>query len=279
MKFTRSSLLLAGFYSSLLLFWVLTSFYYFFTSTDVTKTFFMGMKDVPYNFIFAFAYGLLPLFAGIVGIENSQKWGYLKSSMGKALLFFSLGLLSWGVGETIWSYYNFFLNQEVPYPALSDVGFILACPFWAIGTFYLSQATGAKYGLKKVSGRLLLISVPVVALLVSYYLLIIVARQGVFPIEGGLIKVFFDLAYPISDVIILTMAFLIYGLSLNYLGGKFKVPVLITLAGFIGMYIADFSFSYTTTVGSFYNGSWVDLMFASALFVMGFGLLNFDINE
>lgn len=279
MKLTRPSLFLAGFYVSLLIFWVLTSLYYFFTSTDVDKTLLTGMKDTPYNFIFAFVYGLIPLFAGIIGIKNAKKWGYLKSSMGKALLFFSMGLLSWGIGETIWSYYNFFLSQDVPYPAWSDVGFILACPLWAAGAFYLSQATGAKYGLKKMSGRLLVIGIPLVSLFVSYYLLVIVARQGVFPIEGGLIKVFFDLAYPISDVIILSLTFLIYGLSFNYLGGRFKLPVLITLVGFICMYIADFSFSYTTTVGSFYNGSWVDLMFASALFVMGFGLLNLDIHE
>jgi len=183
------------------------------------------------------------------------------------------------LGEMIWSYYNFFLNQEIPYPSWSDVGFIFAYPLWAIGTFYLSQATGVKYGLKNIAGRLLLITIPIFALLISYYLLVVIARQGVFAFEGGVLKIFFDLAYPIGDVIILTFAALVYGLSLNYLGGRFKIPVLITLLGFVANYIADFGFSYTTTVGTFYNGNWVDLMFATALFVMGFGLLNLDIND
>ena len=42
------------------------------------------------------------------------------------------------------------------------------------------------------------------------------------------------------------------------------------------MYLADFVFSYTTTVGTFFNGNFGDLLFTFALFLITFGLLGFN---
>jgi hypothetical protein len=108
---------------------------------------------------------------------------------------------------------------------------------------------------------------------------VFVARGGIFDISGDWIKIFFDIAYPLFDVIVLAIGGLVFGLSFKYLGGRYKWPVLITLFGFVINYFADFGFSYTTTVGSFYNGSWVDLLFTSAMFVISFGVNSFDGKE
>lgn len=238
-----------------------------------------GIKDTPFNLAFAFAYGLIPIIGGAFGLMESKKWGFLGSKMGKALFFISLGLITWGVGEMIWSFYNFVLQVEIPYPSWADASFIISWPLWSIGVFFMSYATGAKFGLKNLGGKVLLVLVPLVAVVISYYLLVTVARQGSFEIGGGLLKVFFDLAYPVWDVVILTIAVLVYGLSLDFLGGRFKWPVIITLLGFGINYFADFGFSYTTTVGGFYNGNWVDLLFTGAMFVLSFGVNSFYLKE
>lgn len=279
MRYTYSSLFLLGFYACLTIFWVTAAFLGVVKEGWDLYAFPQGIGDISYGYIYAFLYGLIPVFGGLAGMLNARTWGFFRSITGKAIVFLSAGLLTWGIGELIWSYYNFFLNQEVPYPSWADVGFIVSWPLWCLGVVYLSRAAGVKYALKERHGQLLLVIIPIIAVIVSYYLLVVIARQGSFDLEGGLMKIFFDIAYPLLDVIALTVALLVYGLSLKYLGGCFKWPVLIILSGFIINYIADFAFSYTTTVETFHNGNWVDLVFATAVFVLSFGINSLQIRD
>jgi hypothetical protein len=280
MKITRASSFILGYYIALVIFWFSASLFATGNSQLQFSTILSGFKSsVHYGYIFAFSYALIPLFGGIMGLRKSVSWGFFKSSMGKSVFFLSIGLLTWSIGELIWSYYNFFLNAVVPYPSWADASFILSWPLWTVGVLFLGRATGAKFGFKKMGGKLLVIAVPIIIFIISYYFLVTVARGGSITSGGGPLKVFFDIAYPVLDVVILTLAALIYGLSFKYLGGKYKWPVLITLFGFLVNYVADFGFSYTTTINTFYNGCWVDLMFTSAMFVLSFGINSLDIKD
>ncbi len=276
MRITPAAIFLCGLYFILAFFWIASSLLNFSHDPTHWQNAISGIKMAPFSYIFALSYSLLPLIGGIVGFHNAEKWGFFKSSMGKAMLFLSLGLISWGYGELIWSYYNFFLKQAIPYPSLADICFILSYPLWALGVFYLGPATGIRFGLKKKSGKLLLLLIPLVMIVFSYYFLIIVARQGVLPMGGSMVKIFFDLAYPVGDIVIATLALLTYGLSFRFLGGIFKWPIILLLLGVLVNYFADSAFSYTTTVKTFYNGSWVDLLFATAVFIISFGVTNLD---
>ncbi|MEK7502064.1 MAG: hypothetical protein AAB609_00900 [Patescibacteria group bacterium] len=238
-----------------------------------------GITDLTINLLYSFSNGFLATAAGIMGLLISRHWGGSKSAVGKAVMFISLGITSWGIGTLTWSFYNFVLNIEVPYPSWADLGYTLAIPFWAIGVFYLSKATGARFTLRKLRGRLMLILLPLLAAVASYYFLYVIARESSFVIEGELLKIFLDFYYPLGDWIILTVAFLLFGLSLQYLGGRFRWPVMIIILGFIFMFISDFTFSYTTTVGSYFNGHFADLLFTVAIFVISFGVTGFDTQE
>lgn len=238
-----------------------------------------GLKDLQINKFWGVGINFIPLFGGIFGLLTARHWGGFKSAVGKAISYLSLGLLSWSAGNWIWSYYNFVEEINVPYPSLSDIGYIAAIPLWMIGMFYLSKATGVKYGLKKKIGQLYLGILPIITLIISYYLLVVIARGGEITAGGDLLKVLFDFAYPVGDVIIITIALLIYGLSLKYLGGKNKWPIFITLFGFVLMFFADFSFSYTTTLGTYYDGDIFNLLFILALFTIGFGINSIDGKE
>ncbi len=237
---------------------------------------FTGKTDQNINLLYSFSLNTLSFVGGIIGVFVSLKWGGFRSVLGKGLLLMSLGLISWGaVGGYIWSYYNFILHQEVPYPSLSDVGFIAAVPLWAFGMFFLAKATGVKYALKNKAGKAYLFFLPIVSLAASYYLLVTVARDGSVSDGGSFVKVFFDFAYPIGDVIIITIALLIFGLTLKLLGGMYRNPIHILLAGFVAMFFADMAFSYTTTIETYYNGNYADLFFTTALFLMSFGIASF----
>lgn len=242
--------------------------------------YFQGIKEQPVNYYYQVAEGFIPIVGGIWGMMKSKKWGFLKSKVGAGVFYISLGIFSWGVGQMLWSvYYNLIQHTEVPYPSLADVGFIMAIPFWVIGIVYLSKATGARFSLKHMHGKILLFIIPLLAMIASYFLLIVVARGGVIDFAEGGLKLAFDIAYPLGDLIILTFALVVYGLSFNYLGGRYKFPIIIIIAGFVLMYFSDFSFSYTTTLGTYYNGHWVDLMFPTVMMLLSCGVNGFDTKD
>ncbi|MCW1929800.1 MAG: hypothetical protein KIH62_000620 [Candidatus Kerfeldbacteria bacterium] len=250
----------------------------------VMLIFWMGMysssiREMEINKFWGIGINCIPLFGGLFGLYTSKKWGGFKSIIGKSLIFLSIGLLSWSLGNWVWSYYNFFLNSDVPYPSLADIGYIFAVPMWLVGVLYLSKAIGVKYALRSKVGKFYLIFLPLVSIITSYYLLVFVARAGSLTSNTDFLKMFFDLAYPIGDILIITIAIIVYVLSFKYLGGRFKAPSLFILLGFILMFFSDFSFSYTTTLGTYYDGHANNLLFVFALFFMGFGITAFDFEE
>jgi len=250
------------FYAFLVVFWVLL--------------FLNGSKDGFYNYLYSFLFGLIPLIGGFIAMINSKLWGGLKSAIGKAVFFIGLGLFCWGIGEAIWSYYNFFLGEPAPYPSLADIGFAPSIFFYGLGAAYLSIATGAKFGLRHAYAKIFLVVAPLIILILSYFLLIVFARGGVLIPEGDTsLKVILDIVYPLGDFIGLTVAVVISGLSFKYFGGQYIVDILAILAGLAVMFFADTVFSYTTTVGTYYNGNLGDLMLTTGLFLLTFGVLGF----
>lgn len=229
------------------------------------------------NYWFSFLFGLIPLFGGLIGMFKAKIWGGLKSSLGRAIFFISLGLFLWGFGEAIWSYYNFFRDVPAPYPSVADLGFAPSIFFWILGTAYLAVATGALFALKKThKAKLVAVLVPIILLVPSYYLQVMVARDGVLiPPGETLLKVILDIAYPFGDFLALTFAAVVFVLSYRYAGGFYRKAVLCLLAGLVVMYAGDSVFSYTTTKGTYYNGDWGDLLLALGQYLMTFGVLAF----
>jgi len=208
---------------------------------------------------------------------KSSIWGRFKSALGKAIFFISLGLFLWGLGESIWSYYNFFRHVPAPYPSLADLGFAPSIFFWILGVMFLSRASGAwLFWRRSVKAKIFVLVACVVLVAVSYYLLVQVARKGVLVPPGETaLKIVLDIAYPLGDLLAVMFAFIIFSLSVKYLGGIYRAAIGCILAGLGMMYIGDFVFSYTTTVGSYYNADWGDLILALGLFLLTFGTLGF----
>jgi hypothetical protein len=230
-----------------------------------------------YNYLFSFLFSLIPLLGGLFAMFGSKRvWNGLKSYVGKGVFFISLGLFLWGSGSMVWSYYNFFEDIPAPYPSFADLGFAPSVLFYGLGTVYLSKATGAKFGLRNKYARVFAFIAPLLIFTLSYHFLINVAREGVFVTVGDdILKIVLDVIYPFGDFIALSIAVVISGLSFHYLGGKYIVDILSILIGLAVMFVADFVFSYTTTVGTFYNGNFGDLIFTIGLFLLTYGVLGF----
>ncbi len=254
--------ILSGYLVFLILYWIVL--------------YFSNQTSGVYNYLYSFLFSLIPLLGGITGMFLSKEWGGLKSHVGKAVFFISLGLFLWGSGSMVWSYYNFVVQVAAPYPSWADLGFAPSIFFYGLGAIYLSKATGAKFALKNTTAKIFAFVAPLLILIASYYTLVVVARGGVLVPPGeSVLKTILDIGYPLGDFISLTVAIVVSGLSFKYLGGKYKLSVISIWLGLGVMYLADFIFSYTTTLGTFYNGNYGDLMLTFGLFFLTFGALGF----
>lgn len=233
-----------------------------------------GSKTNFWNLFYSFSIALMPFIGGFTGFFIAKSWGLFKSSIGKSVFFLSAGLVSWGSGNMIWAYYNFFLNDEVPYPSLAEIGFLPSYLLWATGMVHLPHAIGGESNFRKKYGKLLLL-IPFFILAFSYYLVTFITKSSlVFAPFTSYAKLFFDIAYPAGDAIILTAAFLV-GISFKFFGGKYRLSIYTLILGFCFLYLGDFLFSYTTTTSTYYNGGLVDKAFATGLFFLTFGTLGF----
>lgn len=254
--------ILGLFYLALVLWWL--------------SLYFRHVENTTENYLYSLIYGLIPLIWGIIGLRIAKDWGGFTSTMGRSVLFLSLGLCTWGIGNLVFAYYNLALDVEVPYPSVADYIFVLSFPLWLLGIAHLSKISGAYFSLRQLGGKIALLAIPLVAILSSYFLLFEVARGGQIDTTGDLEKLVFDVAFPIGDALILALGLMLYGLSLKYLGGKFKLPIIITLIGFGFAYITDFSYSYTTSLGTFFVGNWVDLLYTTTFFFLALGITSLN---
>jgi len=87
-------------------------------------------------------------------------------------------------------------------------------------------------------------------------------------------KLFFDLAYPISDILIVTAAGFL-GIPFKFFGGRYQTSIHAIFFSFFCMYVADFLFAYTTSANSYYNGNIADFAFTVAMCLLTFGILGF----
>ena len=263
-KVNRSISFLTSFFFVLIL-------WYVGLQTDQSKTTFS-------NSYFGLSYALLAMFGGIFGIGSAYRWGGIKSSMGRALFYLSSGLLTWGFGNVVWTFYVLVLNVDVPYPSLADLFYIISWPLWGAGLYYLGTAAGIKFKLRSKSSLIPIATLPLLMIAFSYYLIIVLARGGVFIDNQDLLKTMFDLAYPFLDAIIVAEIFLIFGLTFKQVQKRYRTPLTFLLLGILTNYVADFMFSYSTTNGTFYDGSVVDMLFASAMFFIAIGTNSFDVS-
>lgn len=239
--------------------------------------FFSNTRSTKINYWWQAAMAVVAILFGFLGLLTAKHWSWLKSSVGRSVFFVALGVIIWGIGQAGWTYFIFkYPNQESPPSRILDAIDYSALPIWGYGVFMLSKATGAKYGLKKLKGKLLVVGLAAIMIAASYYFLVVLARGGTAYFHQSFANTFFDLGYSIGDAIIFTLSLAIFGLSWKYLGGRFKKPIIAVLVGFGVLYLADFSFAYLDTRGRYFNGSLPDLLYMVMIAIFGLALCLLD---
>ncbi|MGQ7297735.1 putative bifunctional diguanylate cyclase/phosphodiesterase [Quadrisphaera sp. KR29] len=176
-------------------------------------------------------------------------------------LLLGFGVLSWGAGQAVWTWYESVLGLEVPFPSAADVGYLGFPVLAAAGLAAVLLRRRSRAGrLRDLVDGLLVAT----ALLVVSWLLVL--RPIVSSGDRPLLTVI-SLAYPVADIVVMTA--LVHALArARQLRESLPVPLGVVGAGLAAFAISDVSFVYLTNTGLYSSGSPTD----SGWFV-GFALL------
>ncbi len=221
------------------------------------------------KYIWGSSYQIIALWGGVCGLVIAQTWGGFKSIIGRAIMFFSLGLLFQVFGQTVYSYYNLFAKIQAPYPSLGDIGFFGSIPMYIYGGVLLAKASGVKVSLRSFDSKAQAFFIPFIALSLSY---IVFLRGYEFDFSQPL-KIFLDFGYPLGQAIYVSVAILTLLLCRKILGGIMKYPVLFFLVALIFQYVSDYTFLYQASRNIWYVGGMGDFLYSVSYLLMTFALV------
>ena len=159
---------------------------------------------------------------------------------------------AWGSGMAAWTWYESLRAVEVPFPSVADLGY-LACPLlagWALLTLPLAAPTRAGRARTLLDGLLVASSL----LLVSWMLVLDTIVQA----GGDLASQLISLAYPVSDVVLITtVVYTLMGARSRGAGRPMALPLI--GVGLVALAVADSGFVYLTTADAYSSGNWIDL--------------------
>lgn len=166
------------------------------------------------------------------------------------------------VAQSIWFYFNV-SGIEIPYPSLADFFFLLFYPTNAYLLLCLTRHTQPPWTLSTWSTLLLLILV--------FGGLIFVFLSTNLDFSLSLPVLILNLTYPLCDAILaaLGVTLLRHQPTLGY-----RYLFLFVFA-YIFIAIADVIFSLHSTGGLYWNGNFVDLIYATSYFILALGVYYF----
>jgi hypothetical protein len=171
---------------------------------------------------------------------------------------------AWGAGEAIWCYYALIKNIPVPFPSLADVGFLSAVPLAFAGL--LLYPSGPRRPVRHLQGL-------VDGCIIATSLLFASWATVIGPLyrshQGGVLKQVISLAYPMSDVIMVSLVIILIARA----GAHGRVRLGLVMAGVVAFAISDSAFSYLTEVNSYSGGSFLDTGWVAGYFLIALGAL------
>lgn len=240
----------------------------FFTIFWIINTLFFPIGSPSHEW-FANTYGILALWGGAWGLVISKKWGGFKSIIGKAILFFSFGLLAQVFGQVAYSYYYYYLGVEIPYPSLGDLGYFGSIPLYIFAVLLLARASGVKISLRSFKSKAQAVIIPILILGFSYYAFL----QGYEFDWSAPLVIFLDFGYPLGQATYISFAILTYLLSKKTLGGIMKGKIFLILFALVIQYIADYHFLYQISKDTWYASGPNDYIYLASYFAMAIGLI------
>ena len=167
----------------------------------------------------------------------------------------ALGCAAWAAGQATWTGYELVLHRPTPFPSPADVAYLLFPVGAVAGIALFPTGRPRQRGRDVLDGAILAASL----LTISWTTGIGPALAG----DQGPFETAVSLAYPLSDVALVTTALL--GLSR---AARHRTPLLLVAAGLTAMAAADTLFSWQTARGTYATGNWTSTAWVAAFLLL-----------
>lgn len=211
-----------------------------------------------------------PLFGGVCGLILGFSGKHARPSVRIGWILIACGCLSFGIGQTTWTYLETFKGVEVPFPGWPDAGYLGAYPCMIVGVLMLLQL---KHGVGRARSFLDSAIAACAIGTVSWYFMIgeLWANSVADPKQSWFGRIV-GVAYPLGDIAIIFMALVAFNFSMKDRATKRSMAML-----GIGMVLVAFSdsmFTKMTLLGTYKTGSWADWGWSFGWLTVAWACLN-----
>ncbi len=188
-----------------------------------------------------------------------------RASVGRATwALFAVSSFAWGAGEVVWCYYALIKDIPVPFPSLADVGFLTAVPLAFAGL--LVYPAGRRRPGARIQGVLDGCIIATSLLFASWATVLGPLYRSH---QGGVLKQVISLAYPMSDVIMVSLVIILIARA----GRTGRIRLELVMAGVVAFAVSDSAFAYLTEVNSYSGGSFLDTGWVAGYLLIALGAL------
>jgi hypothetical protein len=184
------------------------------------------------------------------GFKLRERW------FDRIWFFIMLGMASWAAANIVWST-DYFLGIAVPYPGLSDYFYLGADVPLAAALIMYFRPFYSTLTLRRIAFSAFIIAI-------SAGIIIGFVMRSEFAMTQPLTSTITDLAYPISDIVLLSLTILNLAI---FIGGTISKWWILFGAGIVLYIIADELFLYQNSKGTYYNGSLSDMAYVLSYLV------------
>jgi diguanylate cyclase (GGDEF)-like protein len=206
-----------------------------------------------------------PIFAGICAISFARRGQHTSATRRTGWFAIGIGAISWGLGQATWAYHESVLGQEDIFPSMADAGYLGGYPFLIAGVFLL-------FGSMRVTGRARLVLDSAIAAssvgVLSWYFLVSPLWT---PGDTTLLEKVLGAAYPLGDVVIFFAALVLFSTATTTSGLRRSLVFL--MSGIVLLALADSTFIYYDSAGSYETGSWFDWGWSFGWLLIGYSAL------
>jgi len=200
---------------------------------------------------------ILAIVSGLsasAGMAYGAWWSFrLDRHLGRTWLLFTLAMICWAIGDILWAYYELIID-EVPYPFIGDLFYLMTYPLFFIGVLGLVNY-------KQVS--------PQAAWVWLDSFIVFLSALGIYwnfligpswyasdqPWQSALVST----AYPIGDLLLIMAVTLIIFLPLS---PSWRVPMFFMLGGHILTAVADSIFNYQSINEIYESSAFFNILFS-----------------
>lgn len=192
-----------------------------------------------------------------------------RTSYSSSVLVSAIGMAMFGIGSMFWFYYDFMFGNEIPFPSMSDLFYVLQFPFTVLGLFLLTFALRmySDFFIYKVEA---FIKMCLFVLLVAGLASLITKYIG---LPGDYLSNLLLTYFPVESFSILVLTVFILASYVEFFNSYDPISLLIIVFGQCFWVAADSLFFYGINTATFFNASLADIMFLTGVFLIILGWL------